>query len=233
MMEPIRERVVILDFGSQYVQLIARRVREQHVYSQIVRYDTPAAEIAALAPKGIILSGGPASVYEPNAPRCDPALWQLKIPILGICYGMQLLCQALGGVVEPVPTREFGRTPCRFLTSDPLLEGPAFTEHCLDEPRRSSGARQRRFRLAGEHTAMSHCCGSPSSASDLRPAVSPPKLPIPNTVARFFAISSTRFAVARVFGRWHRSLKRQCSSCVSALALTGLFAGCPAGWIPR
>jgi len=123
MMEPIRERVVILDFGSQYVQLIARRVREQHVYSQIVRYDTPAAEIAALAPKGIILSGGPASVYEPNAPRCDPALWQLNIPILGICYGMQLLCQALGGVVEPVPTREFGRTPCRFLTSDPLLEG--------------------------------------------------------------------------------------------------------------
>jgi GMP synthase (glutamine-hydrolysing) len=123
MMEPIRERVVILDFGSQYVQLIARRVREQHVYSQIVRYDTPAAEIAALAPKGIILSGGPASVYEPNAPRCDPALWQLKIPILGICYGMQLLCQALGGVVEPVPTREFGRTPCQFLTSDPLLEG--------------------------------------------------------------------------------------------------------------
>ncbi len=122
-MEPIRERVVILDFGSQYVQLIARRVREQHVYSQIVRYDTPAAEIAALAPKGIILSGGPASVYEPNAPRCDPALWQLNIPILGICYGMQLLCQALGGVVEPVPTREFGRTPCRFLTSDPLLEG--------------------------------------------------------------------------------------------------------------
>jgi GMP synthase (glutamine-hydrolysing) len=123
MMEPIRERVVILDFGSQYVQLIARRVREQHVYSQIVRYDTPAAEIAALAPKGIILSGGPASVYEPNAPRCDPALWQLNIPILGICYGMQLLCQALGGVVEPVPTREFGRTPCQFLTSDPLLEG--------------------------------------------------------------------------------------------------------------
>jgi GMP synthase (glutamine-hydrolysing) len=123
MMEPIRERVVILDFGSQYVQLIARRVREQHVYSQIVRYDTPAAEIAALAPKGIILSGGPASVYEPNAPRCDPALWQLNIPILGICYGMQLLCQALGGVVEPVPTREYGRTPCQFLTSDPLLEG--------------------------------------------------------------------------------------------------------------
>jgi len=123
MMEPIWERVVILDFGSQYVQLIARRVREQQVYSQIFRYDTPAAEIAALAPKGIILSGGPASVYEPNAPRCDPALWQLNIPILGICYGMQLLCQALGGVVEPRPTREYGRTPCQFLASDPLFAG--------------------------------------------------------------------------------------------------------------
>jgi len=123
MMEGIRERVVILDFGSQYVQLIARRVREQHVYSQILRYDTPASEIAALTPKGIILSGGPASVYLPNAPRCDPALWQLDVPILGICYGMQLLCQALGGVVEPAPRREYGRTPCQFQLGDPLLAG--------------------------------------------------------------------------------------------------------------
>lgn len=123
MMEGIRERVVILDFGSQYLQLIARRVREQHVYSQILRYDTPAAEIAALAPKGIILSGGPASVYLPDAPRCDPALWQLDVPILGICYGMQLLCQALGGVVEPAARREYGRMPCQFQLGDPLLAG--------------------------------------------------------------------------------------------------------------
>lgn len=92
-----QERILILDFGSQYVQLIARRVREQHVYSQIVRHDVPASRVQALAPRGIILSGGPASVYEPGAPRCDPALLHLGIPVLGICYGMQLMCHLLGG----------------------------------------------------------------------------------------------------------------------------------------
>jgi GMP synthase (glutamine-hydrolysing) len=84
------ERVLVLDFGSQYAQLIARRVREQHVYCEIVRHDISAARIRDLAPRGIILSGGPSSVYEQTAPKCDPAIFQLGIPVLGICYGMQL-----------------------------------------------------------------------------------------------------------------------------------------------
>jgi GMP synthase (glutamine-hydrolysing) len=93
------ERVLVLDFGSQYAQLIARRVREQHVYCEIVRHDISAARIRELAPRGIILSGGPASVYDEGSPRCDPALFGLGIPVLGICYGMQLACDALGGRV--------------------------------------------------------------------------------------------------------------------------------------
>ncbi|MFO0422923.1 MAG: glutamine amidotransferase-related protein, partial [Planctomycetia bacterium] len=103
------ERVIVLDFGSQYAQLIARRVREQHVYCEIVRHDITAARIKELAPRGIILSGGPSSVYEAGAPRCDPGLFQLGIPVLGICYGMQLACDALGGRVGQAHAREYGR----------------------------------------------------------------------------------------------------------------------------
>src|SRR5580765_8491304 len=103
------ETIVILDFGSQYTQVIARRVRECNVYSVILRYDTPAKEIAALNPKGLILSGGPSSVYSPKAPLPDPAIFKLGFPILGICYGLQLLAQYLGGKVEPGQKREYGK----------------------------------------------------------------------------------------------------------------------------
>src|SRR5262245_31114535 len=102
---PESERVLILDFGSQYNQLIARRVREQNVFCQIVRHDLSAQRVAELKPRGLILSGGPASVYEPGAPGCDPALFDLGVPILGICYGMQLVCHLLGSPVNPTPSR--------------------------------------------------------------------------------------------------------------------------------
>ncbi|RIK77420.1 MAG: GMP synthase (glutamine-hydrolyzing) [Planctomycetota bacterium] len=104
------EKVLVLDFGAQYAQLIARRVREQNVYCEIVRHDLPAERIRELAPKGLILSGGPSSVYETGAPKCDPKIFDLGIPVLGICYGMQLICEALGGKVAHAPAREYGRT---------------------------------------------------------------------------------------------------------------------------
>jgi GMP synthase (glutamine-hydrolysing) len=107
------EQIVILDFGSQYTQVIARRIRECNVYSVILRYDTPAAELAAMAPKGLILSGGPASVYAKSAPQPDPAIFKLKVPLLGICYGLQLLAHYLGGKVEPGSRREFGKGTLR------------------------------------------------------------------------------------------------------------------------
>src|ERR1051325_1530761 len=111
------EQIVILDFGSQYTQVIARRIRECNVYSVIVRYDTPAAEIAALKPKGIILSGGPASVYAKNAPLPDRAIFELGLPILGLCYGLQLMAHFLGGRVQPGQKREYGKGTLRVKDS--------------------------------------------------------------------------------------------------------------------
>ena len=123
------ERVIVLDFGSQYAQLIARRVREQHVYCEIVRHDIPAQRVREMAPRGIILSGGPSSVYEAGAPRCDPALFQLGIPVLGICYGMQLACDALGGRVGQAHAREYGRASCEVLSEETIFTGiPQHTE---------------------------------------------------------------------------------------------------------
>ena len=103
------EQIVILDFGSQYTQVIARRVRECNVYSTILRYDTPATEIAAMKPSGIILSGGPSSVYAKDAPMPDKNIFLLGVPILGICFGVQLFAQFLGGKVEKGLKREYGK----------------------------------------------------------------------------------------------------------------------------
>ncbi|HSH15557.1 MAG TPA: glutamine-hydrolyzing GMP synthase, partial [Verrucomicrobiae bacterium] len=120
----MNEQIVILDFGSQYTQVIARRIRECNVYSIILRYDTPAAEIKALKPSGLILSGGPNSVYDEEAPLPDKGVFDLGIPVLGICYGVQLLAHFLGGKVERGQKREFGKGTLTVL--DPtcaLLEG--------------------------------------------------------------------------------------------------------------
>jgi GMP synthase (glutamine-hydrolysing) len=117
------EKVLVLDFGSQYAQLIARRVRQQNVYCEIVRHDITAERIRQLAPKGLILSGGPASVYEPGAPKCDADIFRLGLPVLGICYGLHLACQALGGTVQGTPTREYGRARCRITQADDLFAG--------------------------------------------------------------------------------------------------------------
>ena len=110
--------IVILDFGSQYSELIARRVRETEVYSLVLGYATTAEELRQLAPKGIILSGGPSSVYEEGAPVCDPAIWDLGIPVLGVCYGMQLMVQQLGGAVVAAGRAEYGKAP--LTVDDPI-----------------------------------------------------------------------------------------------------------------
>jgi len=104
-----REMIAVLDFGSQYSQLIARRVRENHVYSELLPPAVSPQRLRELGVKGIILSGGPASVYEPGAPRCQRAVLELGVPVLGICYGMQIACQLLGGEVQAGQTREYGR----------------------------------------------------------------------------------------------------------------------------
>ncbi|MDF5719863.1 MAG: glutamine-hydrolyzing GMP synthase [Rhizonema sp. PD37] len=104
-----RQMIVILDFGSQYSELIARRIRETQVYSEVLPYRTTAEQLRKLNPKGIIFSGGPSSVYDNSAPQCDPEIWDLGIPVLGVCYGMQLMVQRLGGEVAKADRGEYGK----------------------------------------------------------------------------------------------------------------------------
>ena len=104
-----RQMIAIVDFGSQYSELIARRIRETEVYSEVISYRTSAEQLRQIKPKGIILSGGPNSVYDFGAPHCDPEIWQLGIPVLGVCYGMQVMVQQLGGEVEKTKLAEYGK----------------------------------------------------------------------------------------------------------------------------
>ena len=117
------DTVLVLDFGAQYGQLIARRVRECRVYSELVPHDLPIARIKAYAPKGIILSGGPMSVYVDDAPQLDPEILELGIPVLGICYGMQSLALNLSGSVARTDLSEFGKTALNVLEPGLLLDG--------------------------------------------------------------------------------------------------------------
>jgi GMP synthase (glutamine-hydrolysing) len=126
----MQDSIVVVDFGSQYTQLIVRRVREAHVYCELVQHDTPWAEVEHLQPSGFILSGGPSSVYETGAPRCPDYVWKSGRPVLGICYGMQLMGHELGGEVSPSPQREYG--PAEVSVSDvthPLFAGLPATLH--------------------------------------------------------------------------------------------------------
>jgi GMP synthase (glutamine-hydrolysing) len=115
--------VVVLDFGSQFAQLIARRVRELHVYSELLPHDTPLEEIQRRGASAIILSGGPNSVYDDGAPKPDPAIWSGRLPVLGICYGAQLMASELGGHVQPTPKREYGPATVTIGAEDGLFAG--------------------------------------------------------------------------------------------------------------
>src|SRR5689334_8592741 len=108
---PDHDLVLVVDFGAQYAQLIARRVREAKVYSEIVPHTMPVAEMLAREPKAIVLSGGPSSVYADGAPGIDTALFHAQVPVFGMCYGFQLMAQGLGGEVSATGAREYGRTP--------------------------------------------------------------------------------------------------------------------------
>src|SRR5262245_64685138 len=115
------QTLFVLDFGSQFTQLIARRLRELSVYSEILPFNTPIAEIRARKPVGIVLSGGPRSVSEQSAPRPDRAVYDTGVPVLGICYGMQLMTDMLGGEVAPAPHREYGHATIRIEDDAPML----------------------------------------------------------------------------------------------------------------
>ena len=123
MNEAAHEKVLIVDFGSQVTQLIARRLRESGVYCEIHPYDKVDAILDAYGPKAVILSGGPASVHEMGSPSAPQRIFELGVPVLGICYGEMTLCAQLGGAVESGHDREFGRAEIRIERQSPLLEG--------------------------------------------------------------------------------------------------------------
>ena len=125
---PQLSRILVLDFGSQYTQLIARRIREQHVYCEIHPGDMSLTDVHAFGPRGIVLSGGPSSVLDHDAPDIDPGVLELGVPVLGICYGLQLLVLRLGGRVESAEDREYGRAHLKVEREDRLLAGLAFGE---------------------------------------------------------------------------------------------------------
>ncbi len=120
-MKKNHELVLVIDFGAQYAQLIARRVRECSVYCEIVPYSCPLEKIKEMQPAAIILSGGPASVYVENAPKADAGIFELGVPVLGICYGHQFMCQTLGGKVSSANIREYGKTAIELDVKTPLF----------------------------------------------------------------------------------------------------------------
>src|SRR3984957_6263267 len=123
MTAPRHDRVLIVDFGSQVTQLIARRVRESGVYCEILAYDRVDAALDDFAPKAVILSGGPASAHEAESPAAPDRIFRLDVPVLGICYGEMTMCAQLGGAVEGGHAREFGRARIHIERESPLLEG--------------------------------------------------------------------------------------------------------------
>ena len=118
-----QEKIIVIDFGGQYNQLVARRVRECHVYCEIYSYRTPIEQIKAMNPKGIILTGGPNSVYEEGAATCSKELFEMGVPVLGLCYGAQLIAHLFGGKVETAQVGEYGRTEIVLDDRSPLFTG--------------------------------------------------------------------------------------------------------------
>ena len=135
------EKIIVMDFGGQYNQLIARRVRENNIYCEIVSYDTPIEKLKEMKPTGIIFTGGPDVVYQKDAPICDKQVLELGIPVLGICYGAQLIAYLKDGLVEKASTREYGRTEIEYNTRN--TENQGNNNICSSIPSRSFTYRTR------------------------------------------------------------------------------------------
>jgi len=154
--KPTHSKILILDFGSQYTQVIARRIRECQVYSEIIRFDTPAAEVAALKPNGLILSGGPASVYDKGAPQIDSEIFSLGVPVLGICYGLMLMAHHLGGRVVFTGRREYGAGVLHVEKGSELLGGLGAQIDVWNSHGDEVTALPKGFRVAGTTEGCNH-----------------------------------------------------------------------------
>ena len=212
------QTIIVLDFGSQFTQLIARRLRELSVYSEVWPPDTPIEKIRARNPVGIILSGGPKSVSDATAPKCDPAIYALGRPVLGICYGMQLMADQLGGRVAPAPSREFGHAMVSVdrtarsaggRRSRGALRRRAGRAQGLGEPRRLRRRRagrlfgRRHQRQRADLRDVGHRARRSTRFCFIR------RSSTPSTASRSCATSPTASAAAPATGRWRRSSRRR------------------------
>src|SRR5947207_772896 len=198
------EEVVVLDYGGQYSQLIARRVRELGVFSELLPHHVGVDEVARRRPCGLILSGGPASVYAEGAPALDPRLLELGIPVLGICYGMQLLTRELGGRVESAEVGEFGRSDLRVLEPGRLLAGLPAEQTCWMSHRDTV------FEAPPGFTALAASTASPVAALEHveRAGCAACRTPRPrekSSVKSSFACSSRRRPGWRARATWCRA----------------------------
>lgn len=165
--------VLILDFGGQYKELIARRVRECNVYSIVKAGSISASEVKEMAPIGIILTGGPNSVYDESSPHCDKEIFHLGIPVLGICYGTQLLAWSMGGTVEPCGTSEYGKTKMTVNTASALFRGLEAQQIGLMSHTDQYDRASRRLFFGGIHRRLRQCGDRMPRYAPLRHAVPP------------------------------------------------------------
>jgi len=200
-----KEFVIVVDFGGQYNQLIARRVRENHVYCEVYPYNKALDKIKELKPQGIIFTGGPNSVYEENSPKIEKEIFELGIPVLGMCYGMQFMAHTLGGEVKSADNREFGKTPTKVDTTSPLFKGldedqvvwMSHVDYVAKVPESKS--------LRIQKTALLHLCKIKNANYTLCNIMQ--KYYTLNMVKKCFTTSCMKYAVSQAHGQWQTMQK--------------------------
>lgn len=225
------ETVIVLDFGGQYNQLIARRVRENNVYCEIYSYKTDLSVIKAKNPKGIIFTGGPNSVYLEDSPTIDPEIFSWGVPVLGICYGSQLMMHLLGGRVCRAPEREYGKTEVFVDNSSKMFTDVQPSTVCWMSHNDYIEQAAPGFKITA-HTVNCPVAAAENEERGCTPSSSTPRCSTPLRARRCCTTSCTMSAAAPATGRWTPSWKTTSRLCGSASAAARCSAPCPAASIP-
>ena len=226
-----QETVIVLDFGGQYNQLIARRVRECNVYCEIYSYRTDLAKIKAKNPKGIIFTGGPNSAYLPDSPTIDPEIYNWGVPILGICYGSQLMMHMLGGKVCKAPEREYGKTLVDLDTASPLFDTLPAQNVCWMSHNDYIEQAAPGFEIVA-HTPNCPVAAAQDKARGLYAVQFHPEVLHTENGTKILHNFVYNVCAAPVTGRWTPSWKTPSRPCAKRSATARCSAPCPAAWIP-